>query len=485
MVHAAQIHPNAYDVIVLGAGPAGGFAALRAAELGARTALVTTAEFGGMAANDGPVPVRTLAFAARLMRHAGELSRYGISTGTPELRYDRLLARVREVAHEVSTHSALRERIDALGVTVYEHSGPVRFTGPHAIETDAGLRLHAAKFILCTGGVSRKPAIPGIELTNTHSQAWKLTEVPPSMLVVGGGDTGVQIAAMFQAFGAEVQLFERGPRILRGADDAVAAAVAAGLRESGVAVRERFGAIASFERTPTGVRMNFYDEDRDGSAEAALVVIASGWVADTARMNLGAAGVELDQRGNVRVDQFLQTTAAHVFAAGDVTGRLMLVPGAIEDGFVAATNAVQGPVLPLPNRVTPSGSFTHPEYAEVGATEQEARVTHDVVTALVPFEAAVRPIIEGRTFGFCKLVVDRGSCRILGCHVVGERAVEVAQLAAVAMSADMRVDDLARIAVSFPTYAEVLVHAAILVAMELGLPLSGQVGRVRRDMVAT
>src|SRR6478672_1139206 len=180
MVHAAQIHSNAYDVIVLGAGPAGGFAALRAAELGARTALVTTAEFGGMAANDGPVPVRTLAFAARLMRHAGELSRYGISTGTPELRYDRLLARVREVAQEVSTHSALRERIDALGVTVYEQSGPVRFTGPHAIETDAGLRLHAAKFILCTGGVSRKPAIPGIELTHTHSQAWKLTEVPPS-----------------------------------------------------------------------------------------------------------------------------------------------------------------------------------------------------------------------------------------------------------------------------------------------------------------
>ena len=483
MVHEAEIITDTYDVIVLGAGPAGALAALRAAELGARTALVTTAEFGGMAANDGPVPVRTLAFAARLMRDARELSRYGISTNAPELQYDRLLARVREVAHEVSTHSALRARIDALGVSVYEQAGAARFTGPHSIETAGGLCLKAGKFILCTGGVSRQPAIPGIELTHTHSHAWKLTQVPPSMLVVGGGDTGVQVAAMFQAFGSKVQLFERGPRILRGADEAVAAAVAAGLRESGMAVRERFGAITSFERTPTGVRMNFRDGDRDESAEAAVVVMAAGWVADTAQMNLGAAGVELDPRGNVSVDRFLQTTAAHIFAAGDVTGRLMLVPGAIEDGFVAATNAIQGPTLPLPHRVTPSGSFTHPEYAEVGLTEAEARETHDVVTALVPFEAAVRPIIEGRTFGFCKLVVDRGSCRILGCHVVGERAVEIAQLAAVAMTADMRVDDLARIAVSFPTYAEVLVHAAILVAMELGIPLSGQGERVRRDVL--
>jgi dihydrolipoamide dehydrogenase len=290
---------------------------------------------------------------------------------------------------------------------------------------------------------------------------------------------------MFNAFGSKVQVFERGPRILRAADDSVAMAVAGGLRESGVIVRERFGDITSFEKTPTDVRMNFRDGARDGSAEAALVMVAAGWVADTARMNLDAAGVELDARGNIRVDRFLQTTATHVFAAGDATGRLQLVPGAIEDGFVAANNAVRGPSLPLPRRVTPSGSFTHPEYAEVGLTEAAARESHDVVTTLVPFETAVRPIIEGRTFGFCKLVVDRQSCRILGCHVVGERAVEIAQLAAVAMAADLQVDSLARVAVSFPTYAEVLVHAAVLAAIELELPLSGQAERVRRVVPVT
>ena len=163
----------------------------------------------------GPFRCGRLAFAARLMRDARQLPRYGITASEPALQYDRLLARVREVVHDVSTHSALRERIDALGVTVYEQAGAARFTGPHTIETEGGLRLEAAKFILCTGGVSRRLAIPGIELTHTHSDAWKLTAVPPSMLVIGGGNTGVQIASMFHAFGSKVQLFERGPRILR------------------------------------------------------------------------------------------------------------------------------------------------------------------------------------------------------------------------------------------------------------------------------
>lgn len=466
------------DVIVIGAGPAGVLAALRAADLGARTALVTSGQFGGMAANDGPVPVRALAFAARLMRDARELPRYGITASEPVLDYDRLLARVREVVRGVSAHSALRARIDALGVAVYEHFGAARFTDAHTIESEHGLRLRGAKFIIATGGVGRRLALPGFEHASTHSDAWRLTEIPQSMLVVGAGHTGVQVASIFHAFGTRVELFERGDRILPSEDESVAAAVRTALRESGVTVREQFGAITSFEKTPAGVRMSFVEGGRESSAEAALAVVAAGWSADTADLNLDVAGVEVDSRGTISVDRYLRTTAPHIFAAGDVTGRVMLVPGAIEDGFVAATNAVEGPTQPLPHRVTPSGSFTHPEYAHVGLTEAEAGKIHDVVTTVVPFEAAVRPIIEGRTFGFCKLVVDRATYRLLGCHVVGERAVEITQLAAVVMAAEMTVDGLARVAVSFPTYAEVLVHAAVLAAKELDLPLSGEVERV-------
>ena len=178
------------DVIVIGAGPAGVVAALRAADLGARTALVTRDEFGGMAANDGPVPVRTLAHAARLIREARQLGQYGIAVSEPVLDYPRLLARVREVVHDVRAHSTWREQIDSLGVSVYEHAGVARFVDPHTIETATGLRLQAEKFILCTGGISRRLDVPGFEFTSTHSDAWGLTSVPASMLVIGGGATG-------------------------------------------------------------------------------------------------------------------------------------------------------------------------------------------------------------------------------------------------------------------------------------------------------
>jgi pyruvate/2-oxoglutarate dehydrogenase complex dihydrolipoamide dehydrogenase (E3) component len=462
------------DVLVIGAGPAGVLAALRAADLGARTVLVTRTEFGGMAANDGPVPVRTLAHAARLIREARQLSEYGIGVSEPVLDYPRLLARVREIINDVRAHSSLRPQIDSLGVAVHEHAGDARFADEHTIETKSGLRLRAEKIVICTGGVSRRLSVPGSELTNSHSDAWGLTSVPLSMLVVGAGATGVQVASIFNAFGSRIQLFQTGPRILPSEDEDVSTAVAAAFRSANIAVHENIGAIEGFEKTPTGVRMIFSRDGVRDSAEATLAVVAVGWVADTAGLSLASASVETDHRGFVKVDEYLRTSKSHIFAAGDITGRLMLVPQAIRDGFVAATNAVRGTTMTIGNPVSPIGSFTDPEYAQVGLTEATARETHDVVTAVVRFNSTTRTIIDGRTMGFCKLIVDRTTCRILGCHVVGERAVEITQLAAIAIAAKMRVDDLAHIPLSFPTYAGMLARVAAGAARELSLKVGWQ-----------
>ncbi len=455
------------DVLVIGAGPAGVVAALRAADLGARTALVTRDAFGGMAANDGPVPVRTLAHAARLMREARQLGQYGITVNEPVLDYPRLLARVREVAHDVRTCSTWRSQIDSLGVTVHEQAGTARFIDPHTIETATGLRLQAGTFILCTGGVNRKLNVPGFELTNTHSDAWGLTSVPPSMLVIGGGATGAQVASVFNAFGSRVQLFQRGPRILPTEDEDISAAVASAFRSAGIAVQESFGEITSFEKTHAGVRMNYSRGGEHHSVEASLAVVAVGWQANTAGLNLAAAGIETNERGFVRVDPFLRTSASHIFAAGDVTGRLLLVPPAIQDGFVAATNAIGGATMTLGEAVNPIGSFTDPEYAQVGLTESQGRAAHDIVAATIHFDATTRTIIDGRTFGFCKLIVDRATHKILGCHVVGERAVEITQVATIAITAGMRVDELAHVPLSFPTYAGILGRVAASVTRQL------------------
>jgi pyruvate/2-oxoglutarate dehydrogenase complex dihydrolipoamide dehydrogenase (E3) component len=462
------------DTIVIGAGPAGVLAALRAADLGARTMLVTRAEFGGMAANDGPVPVRTLAHAARLIREARQLGQYGIGVGEPVLDYPRLLARVREVVKDARAHSSLRQQIDSLGVTVHEHAGVARFADQHTIETEGSLRLQAEKIIICTGGVSRRLPVPGFEFASTHSDAWRLTSVPPSMLVVGAGATGVQVASIFNAYGSRIQLFQTGPRILPSEDEDVSAAVAAAFRESGIVVHENFGTIQSFEKTPTGVRMIFSKNGGRESAEATLAVVAVGWMADTAGLSLATAGVETDHRGFVKVDEYLQTSTPNIFAAGDITGRQMLVPQAIQEGFVAATNAVRGPTMTTAEPVSPIGSFTDPEYAQVGLTEAKARETHEVLVAVVRFDSTTRTIIDGRKVGFCKLIVDRTTGRMLGCHVVGERAVEITQVAAIAIAAKMRVDDLAHIPLSFPTYAGMLARVAASAARELNLKVGWQ-----------
>ena len=196
-------------------------------------------------------------------------------------------------------------------------------------------------------------------------------------------------------------------------------------------------------------------------------MVAVGWVANTDGLDLAAVGVETDPRGYIKVDSQLRTTAPGIYAAGDVTGHLMVVHEAAREGYLAATNATVGRADALPAEVSPLGSFTDPEYASVGLTEAAARETHDVVVGTEGFDSMPRPIIDGRPTGFCKLVADRENHTILGCHIVGERAVELAQLAALAVASGMTVEQLALVPFSFPTYANALGRAAVRVARQL------------------
>jgi dihydrolipoamide dehydrogenase len=413
-----------------------------------------------MAANDGPIPVRTLAHAARLIRGARELKRYGITTNEVRLDYSGLLRRVREVVKDVRDHSSLRAQAERLGVSIHERVGMVRFADAHTVEAESGLRLHADRFILCAGGRSRRLQVPGSEWTATHSDAWSLTAVPASMMVIGGGMTGLQVASIFHAFGSSVQVFQRGARILPDEDEDVSIAVAAELRAMGIDVREGFGNIEAFEKTAAGIRMIFSKDGRREIVEAALAVVAIGWVAAAASLNLHAAGVGIDERGFVKVDEFLRTAAPHIYAAGDITGRSFLVPPAVLDAHVAATNAVGGAMMTRSENVIPMGGFTDPEYARVGITEAEARRRNDIRVGVVRFDETARTIIDGRTTGFCKVIADRRTKRILGCHVVGERAADIVQAVAIAIRGDLGVDDLARLSLAFPTYVGIVSRAA-------------------------
>jgi pyruvate/2-oxoglutarate dehydrogenase complex dihydrolipoamide dehydrogenase (E3) component len=448
---------QSFDVIVIGAGPAGTASALRAGDLGAKTALIARGDFGGMAANEGPIPVRTLAHAARLIREAKQLPRYGITVGPPLLDYTQLVARAAEVVREARNHSTLLEQTRNAGVTIFEQVGAARFVDARRIATEGGLLLAGERIVICTGGVSRTLDVPGATLTVTPAAAFTLQTVPKSLVVIGAGATGAQVASIFNALGSSVTICQGASRIVPTEDAEVASEVARAFREDGIDVREGCR-IVGFDKTPTGVLARLSGGD---TVAAEVVVCAIGWTADAGTMNLALAGVRTDEQGFIEVDECRRTTAAHVYAAGDVIGRAMLVPQAVRDGFVAGNNAAGAEQLTVPEDVEPIGSFTDPEYAKVGLTEEEARGRYDVAIAHASYAETTRPIIDGRIRGFCKLVIDRSTRRLLGCHVVGERAVEVAQMAAIAMTAGMTVDTVARLPLSFPTYANVFGRAAL------------------------
>ncbi|MFO7678974.1 MAG: NAD(P)/FAD-dependent oxidoreductase [Chloroflexota bacterium] len=458
-----------FDVIVMGAGPSGIAAAGRAAELGAKTALITKEYIGGMAANDGPVPVRTLAHAARLVREANQLAQYGIEVNAPKVNYQKLIGRVQSVVYSLHENLDLRGDLEAKGVVAYEQAGEAHFVDPHTVETASGERLQGRHIIICTGGHSRTLPIPGFEHTITHSDAWNLTELPDSMAIVGGGATGAQVASIFDAFGVQVSLFEVAPRILITEDEDVSRAIKQAFAARGIEVIEGFAGIERIEKTGEGLRFHYKTGDNSHSLDVSAVVMAVGWLANAKGLNLEAAGVVVNRQGYIQVNEYFQTNVPHIFAAGDVNGQLMLVPTGSQEGYYAASNAVNGLHHILQFDLIPTGSYTDPEYAKIGLTEAEARARFDVVVAAIGFDQFPRSIIDGRTTGFCKLIADRQTHKLLGCHLVGERAVETVQLVAAGMKAGLTVSQLADLPLSFPTYVEIVGWAAYDIVRQLGL----------------
>jgi dihydrolipoamide dehydrogenase len=236
----------------------------------------------------------------------------------------------------------------------------------------------------------------------------------------------------------------------------------------GITVDTRIGGIDRVEPLSDGLRLVYRKDDREHVVETDAVIVAVGWVGNTEDLGLDAAGVAT-QRGYVVVNDALQTSAPHIFAAGDITGRMMLVQSATSEGIIAAENAVLGSPQSLAHEIVPHGGFTDPEYGSVGLTEAQARQKGKYVSATVLYAELDRAVIDNHPAGFCKLIVAPRTRRILGAHVVGEQALEVTQMVAAAMAANARISDLARMEIAYPTYSAIVGLAARRVVHELGI----------------
>jgi pyruvate/2-oxoglutarate dehydrogenase complex dihydrolipoamide dehydrogenase (E3) component len=466
-----------FDVIVLGGGPAGVAAALRARELGATVALVERDRLGGVCTNDGCVPTRVLAKAARLVRDTEQFGDYGLSGARPVVDFRRLLGKATATVERVHQMKGLPERLQQAGVHLVAGTGAARFADAHTIALgDGGGEVRAERVIVCVGGHARRLPFPGSELALTHSDIWTLDALPGSVVVVGGSATGCQLASVLDAFGSQVTLLEAADRLLGVEDEAVSDAVADAFRRRGIEVVTGVGPLERVERAGGGLRLHHEQHGETRVRDAEAVLLAVGWLGNLDELGLDAAGIRTEG-GYITVGERLRSSAPNVWAAGDVSGHMMLVQTAEAEARVAAENALAGRPAARgdrdvreqwPLRVVPHGGFTDPEYGSVGLAEAAARTEPGgCVVATVPYADLERAVIDCHGDGFAKLVVSRSTRRILGAHVVGEQAVEVVQLAAASMAAEQPVERLAGLELAYPTFTAIVGLAAREAARQL------------------
>ncbi len=415
-----------FDLITIGAGSGGVAASRRAGSYGARVAICEGDRVGGTCVIRGCVPKKLLVYGSHFREEFEDAEGFGWTVGPRSLDWSTLVERKRR---EVDRLNGVYLRLlrDS-GVTLLE--GRATLVDARTVEV-SGRRYSAKNILLATGG---KPSLPsdvrGIEHAITSDEALDLPGLPRRVVIVGGGYIGVEFASIFNAAGASVTMLIRGDAVLRGFDDDLRAAVTSALREKGVEVRCDL-AVSDIERRLDTVNvMTTSNECLDADA----VMFATGRVPNTRGIGLEAVGVTLDARGAVVVDERSRSSVEGVYAVGDCTDRLNLTPVAIAEGRAVAESLFNNRPTVVDHRNVPTAVFCQPPAATVGLSERDARAQHgevDVyVTSFRPLKHAVTGRGERTTM---KLVVDRATQRVLGCHMVGADAPEIIQGFAVAV----------------------------------------------------
>ncbi len=456
---------SSYDCIVIGAGPGGYVAAIRAAQLGRKTAVIEQDKLGGRCLNYACIPAKAVLRSADLLSEIREAGEYGLVVGGVEVDYPAVQARRAKVVETLTS-----------GVGgLFKKNGIDVITGRAALAPAAGgntsvnggnggsvkvrvgeEELEAATAILATGSVGR--SIPGVELGGRvlgTEQAWALAELPARLAVVGCGASGAEIASGFARLGSEVLLFEVFDRALPTEDADISRLVERGLKRQGIKVFTST-AIEGVQAGESEVSLTYGEE----STTVDYLVIAAGRGADVEALGLAEAGVELGERGLVKVDGALRTTAPGVYAIGDLVPGPALAHKASDEGIIAVEDSAGLPTHPLSYIDIPRATFCTPNVGSFGLTEEQAREQgHDVVVGKVPYGAVGGGIVYGDRSGLVKLVGESKYGELLGGHIVGSRATELIQELVNVRALEGGFAEVARIVHGHPTLSEAVMEA--------------------------
>jgi dihydrolipoamide dehydrogenase len=459
--------PHDFDVLIIGAGPGGYTAALRAAQLGAQVALVEEREVGGVCLNRGCIPTKSLLESVGVLRLLRRAREYGIDVlGQVSPDLDLMHARKADVVNYLRTH--IEEKLQEAGVTILY--GRARFVEEHTVEiAGAESRTYTAvHIIVATGGSPARLPIPGNDLPGvlTSDEVLNLRQAPGRLAVVGAGAVGIEFAYLFQELGSQSVILEARDRVLPQEDEDVQREMEAALLRTGIELQLE-ARLESIEDTGTALRVNYSRHGERKSLEADTVLLAAGRRPNIHDLGLSAAGIETVD-GHIEVDENYQTSTSGVYAVGDCIRRVGWAHQSAIEGRMVAER-----ILGEPNtgdvRFTPSCYYTHPEVASVGLTlaqAQDLEIPAD--SSYFYFRANGRAAAAGDHDGFVKLVFETGTERLLGCQIIGPRATDLVNEAVVALRAGWGLEELISTIHAHPTFAEAIPGAAL--AARRGLP---------------
>jgi glutathione reductase (NADPH) len=440
------------DLFVIGAGSGGVRAARIAAGYGAKVMIAEEFRIGGTCVIRGCVPKKLMVYASRFHDAFEDARGFGWSVPEPAFDWPSLVAAKEK---EITRLSGIyRANLDKAGVTIRDSRAVVE--DAHTVRLLADGRSVSARYVLvATGGAPvLEPAIPGREYAITSNEVFDLPELPRRMLIVGGGYIAVEFAAIFARLGTEVTLAARAANVLRGFDEDMRVGVRDALGHGGVAVK--LGTLpAHIEKTKAGLSVLLTSGAR---LDVDQVMIATGRHPHTRGLGLEKVGVALDATGGVMVDSFSKSSVDSIYAVGDVTNRVGLTPVAIREGHAFADTAFGGKPTAVDHAMIPTAVFTTPELGTVGLTEAQAREAYDIVDI---YATSFRPLMatlsgrQDRTL--MKIVVDGESDRVLGVHILGDDAGEMAQILGIALRVGARKADFDATMALHPTSAEELV----------------------------
>jgi len=447
-----------FDLIVVGAGSAGYAAARVAGGLGARVGLVDKGPLGGLCILRGCMPSKTILASAEALHRARQGRELGLDIPSAGADLPQIIARKRKLVAGFADYR-IRQIHDAPNTTLL--TGAARFCDAHAIEV-AGERHEADAFLLATGSEITIPDVPGLREAGflTSDTALELETPPASLIVLGGGVIGCELGQFYARIGVPVTIVQRGPRLLSREDDDVGDALGAALGREGL----RVAACARLVRVTRDGGIKVVHADCGGQTRelrAHEILVATGRHPAIAGLDLDRAGVASTAR-EVPVDAYLRTNVPHIYAAGDVVGRVQIVHYAIQQAEAAAYNAVSGkPPRPVDERLIPHVVFTDPQFGRVGLTEKEARAQgRPVLAGSYPFADHGKAMCLARTEGFVKIVADRDSGEILGAAVLGPEGGELLHEMIVAMYFRATTAQFLQIPHVHPTLAEILTYPA-------------------------